>query len=450
MDVLIVGAGVAGLAAARSLSAAGISVSILEARDRAGGRICTARDSALEIPIELGAEFIHGRPPSILDLADTAGLAIEEMAERHEFWQEGKPARRDDLFRKTDEIFGRMEDPALPDETFSEFIAQIDANQDAQQAAVGYVEGFNAARADRISIKALGLESRAQQAIDGDRAFRFRQGYDRLAEWLRQESVAQGATLRLNTVATAVEWQRGKATVAARDATKASPEQTFRTDRVIITLPLGVLQAAGGMPGAVRFSPEPPRLRSALDRLAMGHAARVTLKFRPEFMRAHPRLTESGFIHSNEDAFPTWWTPLAAPDGRPAPVLTGWCGGPKAERLAGWSGSKITESAVESLARIVSMSGDAVRRELEVPYFHNWSSDPFARGAYSYARVGGLEARRSLAEPVEDTLYFAGEAVETEGHATTVHGAIESGQRAARRIIEGAWLTGGPRARPTA
>jgi len=436
MDVLVVGAGVAGLAAARSLCTAGIDVSILEARDRIGGRVCTVRDSALEIPVELGAEFVHGRPPSIFDLAKTAHLDIEEMAERHEYWQDGKSVRRNGLFGKADEIFERMAGPSLPDQTFSEFIAQIDAAPEVRQMAVGYVEGFNAARADRISTKALDLESRAQQAIDGDRAFRFRQGYDRLVEWFWQECRARETTRHLNTVVTVVEWRRGHVKVTARDTAKASAEQVFHADRVIVTLPLGVLQTAGDMPGAVRFSPEPPRLRSALNRLEMGHAARVTLKFRPEFMRAHPRLAESGFIHSNEDAFPTWWTPLAAPDGRPVPALTGWCGGPKAERLARSSDAEIAELAIESLARVVGTGGDVVRREVEAPYVHNWSSDPFARGAYSYARVGGLEARRVLVEPVEDTLYFAGEAIETEGHATTVHGAIESGERAAKRIIE--------------
>lgn len=436
MDVLIIGAGVAGLAAARSLCAAGIKVSLVEARGRIGGRIHTARDPALEVPVELGAEFIHGRPPSVVGLAQTAGLDIEEMVERYEYWQDGEPVRRDGLFGKIDEIFERMADPKLPDQTFSEFMTQVSAGEEVRQAAAGYVEGFNAARADRISIKALDQESRAQQSIDGDRALRFRQGYDRLVEWLWQQCLARGATRHLNTVVTAVDWQRAGVKISAWDAAKASAERTFAAERAIVTLPLGVLRAPEDVPGAVRFSPEPPRLRPALDRLEMGHAVRVTLRFRPGFIRAHPRLAESGFIHSTDDDFPTWWTPLAAPGGRPVPALTGWCGGHKAERLIALSDTELAERAIASLARIAGVGDDAVRREVEATHVHNWSTDPFSRGAYSYARVGGLEARRSLAEPVEDTLYFAGEAIETEGHAATVHGAIESGEHAAKRIIE--------------
>jgi monoamine oxidase len=171
----------------------------------------------------------------------------------------------------------------------------------------------------------------------------------------------------------------------------------------------------------------------------MGYATRVTLRFRPGFREAHPALAErGGFIYSSEGAFPTWWTPPETSGTKLTPGLTGWAGGPKAERLTRLSAAELARRATESLAGIVGARADAVGRDVEAWYVHDWSADHFARGAYSYARVKGLEARRTLAEPVEKTLFFAGEAADTEGHAATVHGAIASGQRAARQILESA------------
>lgn len=450
MRVLIIGAGAAGLAAARSLCAAGITVAILEARDRIGGRIHTLRDPGLDVPVELGAEFIHGKPRSVFEIAEAARLPVEEMAERHEYWQSGRPVSRPGLFQRTDEIFGRLADPKLPDQTFAQFIAQLDVDADARQMAASYLEGFDAARVDRISTKALAQENAAADAIDGDRAFRCLRGYDGVVEFLWQECRSRGAQLHLRTVVAAVEWQRGNVRISAVaavslppkvDVSAASPspekaEIDFTADRAIITVPLAVLRATDEAPGTLRIAPRPPHLTPALACLEMGHAARVTLRFRFSFREERSSLMESKFIHSNDDAFPTWWTSLRQSPSNTIAALTGWCGGPKAERLAGLSGAELRDRAIESLTRILAVSADAIRRNVEAWYVHSWSADPFARGAYSYAGIGGIEARRRLAEPVEDTLYFAGEAFSTDGHASTVHGAIESGQVAAKRLIE--------------
>jgi monoamine oxidase len=440
MRVVIIGAGAAGLAAARSLCAAGISVVILEARDRTGGRIHTVRDPALDVPVELGAEFVHGKPPSVFEIAETARLPLEEMADRHEFWQDGKPTRRPDLFQRTDKIFDRLADPRLSDETFADFLAEIDAGEDARQMAANYVEGFDAARLDRIGTKALAQEKAAEDAIEGDRAFRFPRGYDGLVDYLGQECRSSGAELHRRTVATGVEWQRGRVRVSAVAVVYAPPEKSeikFTADRAIITVPLGVLKTSDESPGALRINPRPPHLDLALGCLETGHAARVTLRFRPGFREENSGLIESKFIHSNDGAFPTWWTPLTPLPSMVVPALTGWSGGPKAERLARLSDAQLADRAIESLGRILALDANATRRSVEACYVHNWSADSFARGAYSYAGIGGIEARRRLAEPVENTLYFAGEALSTDGHASTVHGAVESGQLAATQVIEG-------------
>ena len=127
---------------------------------------------------------------------------------------------------------------------------------------------------------------------------------------------------------------------------------------------------------------------------------------------------------------------VAASSESPPLILTAWAGGPKAERLATLDESGLSERAVDSLARILSADRSVLERQVQGWLVHNWSLDPFARGAYTYAGIGGLEARRRLAVPVENTLYFAGEATDTEGHAATVHGALASGRRAVRQILE--------------
>ena len=430
MEVLIIGAGVAGLAAARILAAAGVKTQIIEARDRIGGRVWTVPAGESGAPIELGAEFIHGRPPDLLDLIAAAELDIAAMPDKHEYLRDGPRVNGENLFRQVDQIFNRLADPKLADQTFSEFLTHIGADAEVRDLALNYVEGFNAARADRISTRSLAFESRAQEAIGGEQAFRVRVGYNRVTQWLWNDC-ASNTQMSLSTLVESVEWRRGLVTIKARSLSGDSI--TVTASRAIITLPLGVLKLPGNDPGAVAVRPRPAWLQGALDRLEMGQAVRVTFILTPSFWHDHPQLIDAGFIHTDSEDFPTWWTTLAGPTRG----LTGWAGGSKAEKVATFTDEEIASRGIHSLASIVEGSREAIAGQVESWHLHNWAQDPFARGAYSYAGVGGLEAREQLARPVEDTLYFAGEATDTEGHGATVHGALASGYRAAHQILAG-------------
>ena len=410
-DVIVIGAGAAGLAAARDLWRAGRNVLCVEARDRIGGRILTIHDPLTTVPVELGAEFVHGRPSQIWDIVHEARLAVREMSGR----MVSAATSGGDMDRVLEDVKQRGAEE--PDESFLSFVERGDYAPADRLAASAYVEGFNAARKERIGVASLGQDERAADSIDGECSFHIEAGYDALALALAPEA----GCVRLNSIVEAVEWRRGSASVRVRSALD-DHRDTLRAERVVITVPLGVLQA-----GAIRFDPEPAHILEAAKALEFGQAVRVTLRFDRMFWEDKERFAGASFIFSEEPVFPTWWTT------RPvvAPVITGWSAGPKADALLGKSKTEVIAAALGSLGRIVGRPP----ARLENAWFHDWHADPFARGAYSYVPAGALPARRRLAEPVEDTLYFAGEATDLLGYGGTVHGAVASGNRAAGQIL---------------
>jgi monoamine oxidase len=168
----------------------------------------------------------------------------------------------------------------------------------------------------------------------------------------------------------------------------------------------------------------------------MGEAARITLRFRRRFWEEPlPIAKPSGkplFLLTEHPYFPVWWTPTPLD----WPILTGWAGGTRAARLRGTSAQMWLGQAVNALSQLFGLTEETIRGEIEAVYRHDWMSDPYTRGAYSYPAVGGLHAASVLAEPVANTLFFAGEATHSGGHMGTVHGAIATGERAARQILE--------------
>ena len=424
-DVAVVGAGVAGLTALGMLEQAGADVQCFEARDRAGGRILTLHDPAAAVPVELGAEFVHGRPPEICDLAAQASLAVAERSRRAVYLEEGR-IRDSRIGDEVQQLLSDLQAREQPDndESFADFLARSPYSDEVKRWASAYVEGFNAARKEIISAAALAQDARAAEQIDGERLFSFVNGYDSLINLLSQP-IRKG-TLWLGAIVEAVEWEPAKVTLHIR-AGASGQRETLRCRRVIFTIPLGVLQAKPGAIGAVQFNPPPGRILEAAASLESGHVWRVTLRFESPFWEKKQEFSAAKFFYSQDAVFPTWWN--AGPPG--VPIITGWSAGPAADGIAGLTATEIPARATASLEHILRIRASPLR----AAYFHDWQSDPFSRGAYSYSPVGALAARDILAQPVCDTLYFAGEATENAGHSATVHGAIASGRRAARQIL---------------
>lgn len=425
-DVIIVGAGAAGLTALRELDRAGCNVLCLEARDRIGGRVYTVRDPLSPIPVELGAEFVHGRPAEITEIARSGQLALYDCTERAVHVENGQVQDESDAWELVGEILDDMQRAASsgPDRSFRSFLEHSSHPEAAKRLATAYVEGFNAARQELAGIASLAEDARAAGQIGGDQSLRVRDGYDAVIHHVLQGIDNATAKVRLNSIVESVDWQPGSASVHVRSALTGR-KASFTSRRVLITVPLGVLHA-----GSIQFNPEPDILDFA-SALAFGQVIRLTLRFREPFWTSNSRLADAGFLLSQEQFFPTWWTPLPVR----APIMTGWSAGPHCDSLLGRRQAEILSCALADLARITNANEDRLAEILEAAYFHDWYSDPFARGAYSYVPVGARGARKQLAEPVSGTLYFAGEATELNGHSATVHGAIMSGKRAARQIL---------------
>jgi monoamine oxidase len=420
-DILILGAGMAGLTAARTLAEAGRTVTLLEASPRVGGRIHTLRE-ANEI-IELGAEFLHGKPPELWSLIEEAGLETYELNGSRLTFEDGRLQSRDEQAESTP-ILTKLESLTGPDLTFADYLAQHPLPEDQRQAAIGYVEGFNAADHRIISTLSLGLQQAAEESIEGDRLFRIKDGYDRLPQFLAQKFTAASGTLVLNTLAERIDWTSHHVRIEAQ---RNGQPITFEATQAIITLPLGVLQQQ-----SVSFSPTPDALHQA-DRLRMGHARRFTLLFRERFWtHLQPAaLKQLSFLLSFNSMPPVWWTPHPTSSN----TLTGWVGGPHSAAFANLTSDELAEAACNALAPIFSLSPTEIRAQLLSCHTHDWQHDALTFGSYSYIAAGALDACSKMTLPADDTLFFAGEHTDTTGHWGTVHAAIRSGHRAAQQIL---------------
>lgn len=271
-DMIVAGAGVAGLAAARKISDAGLSTLVLEARDRVGGRIFTTHRNAEAI--ELGAEFVHGKPPELWNLLKEAKLDTYELEGTDACVEGGELRRCDDAGDDRSTILDELRNWKGEDISFAEFLARHPMPEAARRQIVNYVEGFNAADHTVIGVASLGRQRAAEESIEGDRAFRIRGGYSLLPEFLARKVREAGGEILPGATVRHIEWRSGQVRV---ECTSAQSSSTYVAHQAVIALPLGVLQS-----DAVRFTPAPRAIREAA-RLRMGNVRRFTLIFREKF-----------------------------------------------------------------------------------------------------------------------------------------------------------------------
>jgi monoamine oxidase len=339
-------------------------------------------------------------------------------------------------------------DDSQPDESFLSFMERCFPNPsrgsrlaEAKDWATDYVSGFNAADPNLVGVHWLVAGIRAEEKNQGHRAFRSRNGYQDLLDFFEQQIAKANTSIHTETVVRRINWKPG---IAEIEASTKDGSLRLKASHVLVTLPVSLLKLPGEI-GAVEFVPPLPKEKiDALQKIEMGKVIRIVLRFRNRFWEtispdnniSHKKknLTNMSFLFTEDEVFPTWWT--AAPSTEP--IITGWAPFRAGEILSGQPESYITQRALAALSKAVGVGVERLESWLAASYVHDWQTDPFSRGAYSYGKVGAVEAQQALSRSVEDTLFFAGEATDTSGSNGTVHGAIASGYRAAAEIIRSA------------
>jgi monoamine oxidase len=422
-DVIVVGAGMAGLSAASELRPLGLDVLVLEARSKVGGRIDTDYEFASH-PIERGAEFVHGENVCTWELIRKLGLhtfsALEDdkslfidAAEKFlPLPQAAKlPGGEALKFMSTQpgvyELAKAWVKSGKPDTDLTSMLAANGVVLDPKfYPIVGHsFEGLDAAGLEQLGV--YGLIETSYEG-DGDTDFRIAQGYNSLIQHL-----AQRVPIQLETPVEAVKWNRSGIRVTARSG------HLWETRKVIITIPLAQVQQ-----NAIRFDPPLPQgKQEAVRRLGAGHIIKLVLRFREPFWPAPMEC----FATDKHTGF--WWRPgWNRPDE--APILTAYAGAGLADQLVRLGNDCALQIALDDLTRLF---GNQVQTKYEKGIVLNWQSEPFIQMAYSFCPVGAAGFRKILSDPVEGVLFFAGEATSVERSAT-VHGAIESGRRAAKQV----------------
>ena len=426
-DVIIIGGGAAGLAAGREIARACKKVFLLEGRIRLGGRIYTLSLPGFSTHLEAGVEFIHGEMPVTQSLLKEAGIPFYATEGNYYSIKNGEFQEPESLGRTFSTLF---EKAALlkKDMIFAKFLGQYlneDKYKTIRDTARSFAEGYDVANVQKVSTFAL-LEE--WKDFGRSVSYRVKGGHIRLADFLSEEIKKHSGKVFLSTVVKEIRWQPGNVEVIDNNG------KSFSASKVLITVPLGILQSNPNDEAHLIFSPNLPEKLTAAKAIGYGTVIKVFLEFNNAFWESSKnqirKTPELGFLIS-DTPFTAWWTQL--PDK--TPLLTGWLAGPKAEKNKSTKDDDIISLALDALSYIFSTNKSFLTKNLRAGKVVNWKTDPFALGAYSYATVESNKAKKVLTEPIESTLFFAGEALSKGTVMGTLEEALASGIKTGRELL---------------
>ncbi|MEN0056807.1 MAG: NAD(P)/FAD-dependent oxidoreductase [Mucilaginibacter sp.] len=424
-DVLIIGAGAAGLMAARELAKKGKKIIVLEAQNRIGGRIHTVYENGK--PVELGAEFVHGNLPVTLALLHEAGILYTSASASTWKYDEGKFTNNEwfidhwDLF--IDKLSQLEQDTSIDDFIESQF--PEDKYRELRRSVRQYVSGYDTANPKKASSFALRNE---WQHEDEGAQHRVEGGYIKLLNYLANECESNGGEVKLNSVVKDIYWEPEKVSATTADGV------TYHAEKIIIAIPLGMLQIETDKEGKITFHPPVKEQQEAIMQMGFGSVIKILIEFDEAFWENESvgegkSLKDMGYLLSQEET-PTWWTQYP----EQSTLFTGWIGGPDAWARKDATDDEILKQALQSIANIFKLDINELQNRIKSWHIINWTTRSFTHGSYAYDTVEAPEARKTLNTPVNETLFFAGEYLYEGAAMGTVEAALTSGRDVAARI----------------
>jgi monoamine oxidase len=412
-DVIIIGAGAAGLMAMQELVATGHKVCLLEASDSLGGRINTIRREGFEGDVETGAEFIHGNASVTLGLLKQANISYTPVSgdmipiEKGVWFDEPENDRSIELLNEKISLL-------TDDCTIRHFLDIFFAEEEYEEVRTfiqHLAEGYCLADIDTASIFSFQKDISHFEETD----YRIAGGYQSLINYLF-ETCEDKATVHFSSEVYNIMYRENDVLVKTKDG------KSYQATKLIITVSAGVLKSAD-----ISFNPKLEEHDAAIKQLGFGSVVKILLQFSEPFWE---NKAKNLIFALSDEAIPTWWTQMP----QRTCLLTGWLGGPGAKHASQLGGDEIYEIALKSLSNIFSVEISRLRSLLTHHKIVCWDNNPYIKGGYSFNTLLSEPAKEILRKPVMDTIFFAGEAVYSGEFQGTVEAALVSGRDVARQI----------------